>query len=45
MPYLMDDVATWVHSKWGVIRKAYIECIFTTKNKHIVCYACGIPIF
>ena len=33
MPYLMDDVATWVHSKWVVIRKAYIECIFTTKSE------------
>jgi GNAT superfamily N-acetyltransferase len=27
MPELMDDAATWFHSKWGVRREAYLECM------------------
>jgi GNAT superfamily N-acetyltransferase len=27
MPELMDDAATWFHSKWGVPREAYLECM------------------
>ena len=27
MPELMNDAATWFHSRWGVPREAYLECM------------------
>ena len=43
-PELKDTVAAWFHSKWGVPKEAYLECMEeylsgTTKNGWYLCLA------
>ncbi len=32
-PELLDEAASWVHSKWGVPKEAYLECMNDYLNK------------
>lgn len=41
-PELMDTAAEWFHNKWGVPKKAYIECMeaYLTKTTEYGWYLC-----